>query len=123
MSYEIKIEEINKVDEEYVGFHVKITVDEKHNFVQDWVSNTKLLIITDISKKRQMQILDIEDNTTKNLPTDFDVTYARYKNGNIIFTQKNKENIVQVYLITIDNLKQKQLTNTNNEKRFPAFMK
>ena len=36
MSYEIKIEEINKVDEEYVGFHVKITVDEKHE-IEDYV--------------------------------------------------------------------------------------
>jgi TolB protein len=101
---------------------IQITVDEKYNFVQDWVSNTKLLIITDVSEKRQMQIVDIEDNTTKNLPTDFDVTYARYKNGKIIFTQKNKEGMVQLYLMTIDNLKQKQLTNTKSEKRFPAFM-
>lgn len=101
---------------------IQITVDEKYNFVQDWVSSTKLLIITDASEKRQMQIVDIEDNTIKNLPTDFDVTYARYKNGNIVFTQKNKENIVQLYLMNLDNLKEKQLTNTKGEKRFPTFV-
>lgn len=101
---------------------IQITADEKYNFVQGWVSNNKLLIITDVSEKRQMQIVDIKDNTIKNLPTDFDVTYARYKNGNIVCTQKTKENIVQLYLMNIDGLKQKQLTNTKGEKRFPTFI-
>lgn len=102
---------------------VQVTFDEKYNFIQDWVSQTEILIITDVSEKRQLQLIDTKDNAIKNLPTDFDVTYARSnKHGNIVFTKKNEKGEVQLYLMAIANLEQEQLTNTKGEKRFPVFM-
>jgi len=101
----------------------QMTGDEQHNFIQDWLSDNQLLIITDESKKRQMQILDIKVKATINVPTEFDVTYARTdKNRNIVFIQKNNKEEEQLYLMALDDLVQKQLTNTKGEKRFPAFM-
>ena len=102
---------------------IQVTSDEKYNFIQDWISDTKLLIISDVSEKRQLQIVDIGNNTTKLLPTYLDVTYARAnRNGNIVFTQKDKSGEIQLYLLEVSTLTQKQLSTTSGEKRFPTFM-
>jgi len=103
---------------------IKITDDKKYNFVQDWISDTKILIITDVHEKRQLQILDIKNGSTKTISTDGDVTYARCnKKGQIVFTQKTNTGKVNVFLTDIKKKDIKQLTNSKNEKRFPAFMK
>jgi hypothetical protein len=48
---------------------VQITSNESYNFVQDWVTETEILIITDLSEKRQMTILDTaQGSIIKNYP-------------------------------------------------------
>jgi Tol biopolymer transport system component len=103
---------------------VQITSTESYNFIQDWISQTEILIISEISEKRQMKILDIKSKSlSKIIPTDNNVTYARSnKNGQIVFTQKTDIGEVNVFLTDIENNSIKQLTNSNNEKRFPVFM-
>jgi len=101
---------------------VQITSNESYNFIQDWVSETEILVITDVSEKRQMQILDINEGSTKTILTEGNVTYARCnKNGQIVFTQKAISGEINVFLIDYEDHIIKQLTNSDNEKRFPAF--
>ena len=101
----------------------QVTSDKKYNFIQDWLSDTTILIITDVSEKRQMQVLDIKNNTIKVLSTDHDVTYARSnQKGKIVFTSRDENGEIQLYLFSLNNLEQKQLTYTKGEKKFPAFM-
>ncbi len=102
---------------------IQVTSNEKYNFIQDWISDTELLMITDVDEKRQLQIVDISNNTVRILPTDSDVTYARTNmSGKIVFTQKDKSGDIQLYLFELNSSTLKQLTKTNGEKRFPTFM-
>ncbi|MEO9483776.1 MAG: hypothetical protein ABJG47_10040 [Ekhidna sp.] len=102
----------------------QITSNESYNFIQDWISKTAVLIITDVAEKRQMQILEIKKGSTiRTIPTDGDVTYARCNmNGQIVFTQKTNDGEVNVFLMNIENGNIRQLTDSSNKKRFPAFM-
>ena len=102
---------------------LQVTENENYNFVQDWVSKRELLIIADEAEKRQMQVVDIKGKLIRTIPTEGNVTYARCnKNGQIVFTQKTNSGEINVYLTGCENNFIKQLTNSVNEKRFPAFM-
>jgi Tol biopolymer transport system component/glyoxylase-like metal-dependent hydrolase (beta-lactamase superfamily II) len=103
---------------------VQITSNESHNFIQDWVSQNELLILTDLSKQRQMTILDIEQGSTvKTIPTDNDVTYARCnKKGQIVYSAKEDSGSINIFLTNINDMSIQKLTDSVNEKRFPVFM-
>ena len=101
----------------------QITSNKSYNFIQDWVSQKEILIITDVSEKRQMQVIDLKGRVVKTITTDGNVTYARCnKNGQIVFTEKAISGEFNVYLTNIKTNKVKQLTDSKNEKRFPTFM-
>lgn len=101
----------------------QITSNKSYNFIQDWVSQNEILIITDVSEKRQMKVIDLKGRVVKTIATDGNVTYARCnKNGQIVFTEKAISGEINVYLTDIKTNKVKQLTDSKNEKRFPAFI-
>jgi Tol biopolymer transport system component len=101
----------------------QVTSNESYNFIQDWVSQKEILIITDVGEKRQMQVVGTTGNLIKTIPTEGNVTYARCnRNGQIVFTQKTNSGVLNVFLTEYENNNIKQLTNSVNEKRFPAFM-
>ena len=101
----------------------QVTSNESYNFIQEWVSQNELLIIMDLAKKRQLQVVDMEGNVIKTIPTDGNVTYASCnRDGKIVFTQKTISGEINVFLTDYKNNIIKQLTNSDNEKRFPAFM-
>tara|TARA_R110000868_G_scaffold304437_1_gene564965 strand:- start:17432 stop:18076 length:645 start_codon:yes stop_codon:yes gene_type:complete len=96
---------------------IQLTNDGKFNFIQDWLTDTELLFITDVDEKRQLQTLDIKKNTVKDLPTDFDVTYARSNmKGNIILSQKNMSDEIHLYSLDLNSLLIKKIFATNGEK-------
>lgn len=101
----------------------QVTSNESYNFIQDWVSQKEILIITDVGEKRQMQVVGTTGNLIKTIKTEGNVTYARCnRNGQIVFTQKTNSGVLNVFLTEYENNSINQLTNSVNEKRFPAFM-
>ena len=102
---------------------IQVTFNEYYNFIQDWVSQNEILIITDVFEKRQLQVIDLKGRVVKTIVTDGNVTYARCnRNGQIVYTEKTISGEFNVYLTDIKTNKFKQLTDSKNEKRLPAFM-
>lgn len=101
-----------------------LLVDEQRNFVQDWISENRLLITSSTSGLQKLHTLDLTTKEKTLIETEYEVTYAR-TNANksqIVFTCIMETGKSIVYIMDLLNGDVKAVTDNSTERRFPTFI-
>jgi Tol biopolymer transport system component len=102
---------------------IRVTTGSSADFIQDWSrKDNSLLILSDHNGKNHLYKKDLAKNSLTPLKTAYEVTYARFdKRGEkIVFTAKTARG-VNIFVMNSDGSGLRQLTDSETDKRFPAF--
>ncbi|WP_420577582.1 TolB family protein [Ekhidna sp.] len=101
-----------------------ILVDDHRNFVQDWLSNTSLLITSTESGMQKLYSLELRTMEKTLINTVYEVTYARTNadKSSIVFTCLVESGKSVVYIRDLASGSVKSVTDNATERRFPTFI-